>query len=97
LLINEKMKIISLEEVKKWLNLALEILKNFKRDFDSIDEVKNLFIEKITETWMKNWQVLWPVRCVLSGEEFSPWALELIYILWVDEAKKRIKNILNNI
>ena len=35
-------------------------------DFDSIDEVKNIFVEKIKEADMKNGQVLWPVRCALS-------------------------------
>jgi hypothetical protein len=46
---------------------------------------------------MKNWQVLWPVRCALSGEEFSPWALELIYILWIEESVRRIKLVHQNI
>jgi glutamyl-tRNA synthetase len=93
LLVNEKMKIISLEESKKWLRLALKILENKKWDFSTIEEVKESFIKEIEASGMKNWQVLWPVRCALSGEEFSPWALELIYILWVEEAKKRIKKI----
>jgi hypothetical protein len=63
------------------LDLALKILKNKKEDFENIDEIKDIFVEKIKEAEMKNGQVLWPVRCALSGEEFSPGALELIYIL----------------
>ena len=97
LLLNAKMKIEDLESVKKALNISLEIIENKKSDFGSIEEIKNLFIEKIAETWMKNWQVLWPVRCALSWEEFSPWALELIYILWVNESKKRIKETLGSL
>jgi hypothetical protein len=46
---------------------------------------------------MKNWQVLWPVRCALSWEQFSPWALELIYILWVKESINRINKTLESI
>jgi glutamyl/glutaminyl-tRNA synthetase len=84
------MKIISLEDAKKWLELALDIL-NKNVNMSSIEEIKNIFVEEIAKAWMKNGQVLWPVRCALSGEEFSPWALELIYILWVDEAKRRIE------
>ena len=94
--VNKKMKIENLETVKKWLDLALKILKNKKEDFENIDEIKDIFVEKIKEAEMKNGQVLWPVRCALSGEEFSPGALELIYILWVSESKNRIEKVLNN-
>jgi glutamyl/glutaminyl-tRNA synthetase len=90
------MKIISLKEVQKWLSLALKILENKKWDFFTIEEVKESFVKEIEANGMKNWQVLWPVRCALSGEEFSPWALELVYILWVDESKRRIKETLKS-
>jgi glutamyl/glutaminyl-tRNA synthetase len=90
------MKITSLKEAKKWLTLALKILESKKWDFFTIEEIKESFIKEIEANEMKNWQVLWPVRCALSGEEFSPWALELIYILWVDESKRRIKEVLKN-
>jgi len=94
LLINEKMKIENLDIVKKWLYLALDIISNNKDEFNSIEEIKNAFVEKIKEALMKNWQVLWPVRVALSGEEFSPWALELIYILWKEKSIQRIKKVL---
>jgi glutamyl/glutaminyl-tRNA synthetase len=44
---------------------------------------------------MKNWQVLWPTRCVLTWEKFSPWAFEMIYILGREESTKRIEKYLN--
>jgi hypothetical protein len=44
---------------------------------------------------MKNWQVLWPTRCALSWEKFSPWAFEMIFILWKEESIKRIEKYLN--
>lgn len=96
LLVNEKMKINSIDEAKKWLELTLKILENNK-DFNSIEEVKNIFIEEIQKTDLKNWQVLWPVRVVLSWEQFSPWALELIYILWNTLSSQRIKKVLKEI
>lgn len=95
-IINEKMKISDIDMVKKSLNISLDILKNKWSDFKSIDEVKNIFIEKIKENEMKNGQVLWPVRCALSWEEFSPWALELIYIFWTNTSISRIEKVLNN-
>jgi len=97
LMINEKMKITDIDTVKKALILSLEILKTKKEDFNTIDEVKQIFVEKILEAEMKNGQVLWPVRCALSGEQFSPWALELIYILWINKSVLRINNVLNSL
>lgn len=98
LLMNPKMKIDDIEIVKNWLKISKEILeKREGEDFESIEEVKNIFVEKIANVNMKNWQVLWPLRCVLSWEEFSPWALELIYILWVEKSIQRINNTLSNI
>ncbi len=90
LFLNEKMKIESNDVVKKWLEIALEVI-NSNLNFDSIEEIKNAFIEKIKSVWFKNGQVLWPTRVALSWEEFSPWALELIYILWPDVSRKRIE------
>jgi len=96
LLINEKMKIKSVDDVKKALNIALEILKN-NDNFSSIDEIKNIFIEEIKKAEMKNGQVLWPVRAAISWEQFSPWALELIYILGNRKSSERIEKVLKNL
>lgn len=94
ILLNPKMKIEDISTAKKWLEISLEILKNKTWEFESIDEIKNIFVENIKNAWMKNWQVLWPVRVALSSEEFSPGALELIYILWLKKSIERIENIL---
>ncbi|MDD4151192.1 MAG: glutamate--tRNA ligase [Candidatus Gracilibacteria bacterium] len=94
LFINPKMKIEDISVVKKALNLTIEILKN-NSDFSSIDEMKNKFIEEIQKNEMKNGQVLWPARVALTGEEFSPGALEMIYILGNKKASLRIEKILN--
>jgi hypothetical protein len=73
LLINPKMKIENLDIVKKWLQLALDILSARNNNFENIEEIKNIFVEEIKNAEIKNWQVLWPVRVALSGEEFSHW------------------------
>jgi glutamyl/glutaminyl-tRNA synthetase len=91
------MKINSVDDVKKWLNLVLKILWTPKKlEWQNLENIKNIFIDEISKAQMKNWQVLWPVRCALSWEEFSPGALELIYILWVEESIKRIEKVLSN-
>lgn len=94
LFLNQKMKIESFDIVKKSLQLALEILGAKNENFSSVDEIKEIFINAIKEAEMKNGQVLWPVRVALSWEEFSPWALELIYILGIKKSRQRIEKIL---
>lgn len=97
LIVNPKMKIENIDIAEKWLKLALEIISAKKEEFKSIDEVKEVFVEEIKKAEMKNGQVLWPVRVALSWEEFSPWALELIYILWREKSIERINELLKNI
>ncbi len=98
LLVNQKMKIPDLETAKKGLEITLDILKNRNnKNFDSIDEAKNIFIEEIKKAWMKNGQVLWPTRVALSSKEFSIWALELIFILWIEKSIEKIKKYLEKI
>lgn len=95
LLINPKMKIEDISQAKKWLEIALNVLQSPGKDFENIDEIKNIFIEKIAQAGMKNGQVLWPVRVALSGEEFSPGALELIFILGREKSIQRVQKVLN--
>ena len=85
LMINEKMKIDNISIVKIALELSLKILNEKSCDFESVEEVKDIFVEKIKEADMKNGQILWPVRCAQSWEEFLLWTLELIYILWINK------------
>ena len=96
LLINPKMKITDINMVKKALNLAIKILEN-NNNFTSIEEIKNIFIEEIKKANMKNGQVLWPVRASLSWEQFSIWALELIYILGNKKSAEILKKVLKNL
>lgn len=93
LILNPKMKLENSEDVKKALNITLDILNN--ENFESIDDLKNIFIVKIKEAWMKNWQVLWPTRCTLSWEKFSPGAFEMIFILGKEKSINRIEKYLN--
>jgi glutamyl/glutaminyl-tRNA synthetase len=71
LLVNEKMKIDSIETARTSLAFALEILES-KTDFSSLDTIKSSLLGAITERGLKNGPVLWPLRVALSGEAFSP-------------------------
>lgn len=97
LLINPKMKIPDLATAKASLQVSLAILDSCDQDFTSIEEIKNIFIEGIQAAGMKNGQVLWPVRVATSGEQFSPGALEMIYILWREKSRERITKLLKQL
>ncbi|MDD3119874.1 MAG: glutamate--tRNA ligase [Candidatus Gracilibacteria bacterium] len=97
LLLNPKMKIDNIEIVKKGLKLALDILNSDSLDFSELDNIKDVFVEKIATEGLKNGQVLWPIRVALSGEEFSPGAFELIYILGKEKSIQRIQKIFEKI
>ncbi len=97
LMLNEKMKITDITIVKKALEITLRLLKSKWEDFDTILDIKNAFIKEIKDAEMKNGQVLWPVRCVLSWEQFSPGWLEMVYILWNQKSIERIEKVLKNI
>jgi glutamyl/glutaminyl-tRNA synthetase len=71
LLVNEKMKIAHLDEAKYALQLAQKILIQ-SQNFDSLDSIKAVFLEEISQSGKKNGQILWPIRVALSGAEFSP-------------------------
>jgi hypothetical protein len=97
MILNKKMGINNLDIVKRWLKLSISVLKENKNTINFLDNIKNIFIEKIKLEWLKNWQVLWPVRIALSKRQFSPWALELIYIYWIEKSIEKIENVLKEL
>lgn len=89
LLINPKMKIDTIEQGIEALHFILPLIES--ADYTNIDNIKSSILNAIVTTGKKNGQILWPLRIALSGEEFSPGAFELAYILWKDESIKRIQ------
>lgn len=84
---------------KMWVNdKALKVVLNeIYNKFKEINEenwteenIKNTILWYIWDKWMKNWQVLWPLRAVLTWAQASPWAFEMLYILWRKESLERI-------
>jgi len=92
LLVNPKMKIETESDGLASLEFALPLLESV--DYSSLDALKTPILEAITAAGKKNGQILWPLRVALSGEEFSPGAFELAYILGRDESIKRIQKVL---
>lgn len=94
LLMNPKMKIETIEQGIDALEFALPLIES--ADYSTLDNLKNPIIEAIKLAERKNGQILWPLRIALSGEEFSPGAFELAYILWKDESIRRIQRTINS-
>ncbi|GAB0174544.1 MAG: glutamate--tRNA ligase [Candidatus Altimarinota bacterium] len=88
LLVNPKMKIESEKEGIEALQFVLPLLEN--ADFSSLDSLKGPILESIAQSGKKNGQILWPLRVALSGEEFSPGAFELAFILGKEKCIERI-------
>lgn len=79
LLVNAKMKIEDEVQAIEGLRFMSNILPTLPRD--SFDTFKQSVLDAIAQGGRKNGQILWPVRVALSGEEFSPGAIELMWIL----------------
>ena len=97
LCINEKMQLPTVDEAKKMLKVAHEILTSKIKEGQSLEEIKQIFIKEIAEKGLKNGQVLWPIRVALSGAAFSPGALELINLLGKKKSMARIEKILEDV
>lgn len=53
--------------------------------------IKNALIAFVAEQWLKNGQVLRPLRAILTWVEASPWAFEMLTVLGRDESVKRLQ------
>jgi glutamyl/glutaminyl-tRNA synthetase len=97
LFLNPKMKIESEDDIRSSLEIALQVLSDNKLDTQSPENIKQTFISAISSADKKNGQILWPVRVALSMQQFSPGALELVYILGKEKSIQRIEKVLNEI
>lgn len=91
--VNPKMKVNTQEEALESLALVLPLLES--ASYESLDALKAPILAAIAEAGKKNGQVLWPLRVALSGEQYSPGAFELAYILGKEETLKRIRTYLS--
>lgn len=92
LLVNTKMKIDSEKDALESISWVRQFIES--ADFATLESIKTPILEAIASSGKKNGQVLWPLRIALSGEEFSPGAFELLFILGKDESLRRIDAIL---
>lgn len=97
LIINEKMG-VTLEIAKKALLEVEKTLNSLSEDeFKTLDVLKAKLLELAQKLGMKNGQILWPLRCALTGEKFSPGAFEVAFALGKERTLARIGKTLKSL
>ena len=77
------------EEIAESLHIALKLLQeNQEKD---ITEIEQIFLGQASAMGDRG-KLLWPLRVALTGKKNSPGPFEIIKILGVDEAMKRLRN-----
>lgn len=88
LFLHEKMG-VNQENIEATFTKVIQDLK--AEDFNSIESLRQKFIQIIQDLNLKNGQVLWPSRIALSNEEFSPGVFEIAYVIGFEETINRFK------
>jgi len=94
ILLNNKMK-VSLDVVKNNLPTIISLLEKIDKKSWTLEVLKQHLLDFAKSNSLKNGQVLWPLRAILTWVEASPWAFEMLYILGKDESLKRLKHFYN--
>lgn len=89
LITNEKMKVDE-AIAKQALEESHKALSSFE-GWETIGALQQFMLNLVQEMGLKNGQVLWPLRAVLSGEQYSPGAFEMLWALGKEESLNRIK------
>ena len=91
IIFSEKMKVTA-QLVSDILPKIYNILYSIDEDNRNEETIKDCLINFIKDNWYKNWQILWPIRSVLTWVQASPWAFEMLYVLGKEESLNRIKS-----
>lgn len=91
LILNEKMKVDE-TIAKQALESSMKALSAFD-GWATMGQLQEFMLNLIQEMGLKNGQVLWPLRAVLSGQQYSPGAFEMLWALGKEESLKRIETL----
>ena len=78
---NPKMKVTP-ELTKSRLPDLLHLLEHLSDEQWTLETIKNELLAFVKAKELKNGQVLWPIRCILTGVQASPWAFEDAWCAW---------------
>lgn len=87
---SEKMK-VDAEIVEKILPQVVVTLSEISEDNWTEEHIKVALVGVVASTGLKNGQVFWPLRAILTGEQFSPGVFEVMWALGKEETLSRLK------
>jgi glutamyl/glutaminyl-tRNA synthetase len=70
---------------------VIHLLEHLDDEQRTEETIKDELLSFIKTKELKNGQVLWPIRAILTGVEASPGAFEMLYILGKEESILRLK------
>jgi len=91
---NPKQKVEAVD-VPKYLEMILEVLESIDEKEWNPEHLKELLLAAVEKNGVKNGQLLWPLRAVLTGLPFSPGAFEVAAALDKQTVLKRVKHALH--
>lgn len=86
----EKMKIDD-SVVHGFLHDCMHMLENLSDEQWTVETLKEQLVDFIKAKELKNGQVLWPLRAILTAAEASPGAFEMLFVLGKEESLVRLK------
>ncbi len=89
---SEKMKVDE-AIVKQVVPEVASALESIPAENWNEDGIKSALSGVVTKLGLKNGQVFWPIRAILTGEQFSPGVFEVVWALGKEEALKRLKSV----
>ncbi len=86
---SEKMK-VDAEIVKKILPEAISALTEISEENWTEENIKITLVGVVASSGLKNGQIFWPLRAILTGEQFSPGVFEVMWALGKQETIERL-------
>lgn len=86
---SEKMK-VDAEIVKKILPEATSALTEISEENWTEENIKITLVGVVASSGLKNGQIFWPLRAILTGEQFSPGVFEVMWALGKQETIERL-------
>lgn len=91
---NPKQK-VDAADVPKYLQMLIDTLEGIDEKSWNADYLKETLLAAVEKNGVKNGQLLWPLRAVLTGLPFSPGAFEVAAALDKETVLKRVKHALH--
>ncbi|MDB4978247.1 MAG: glutamyl/glutaminyl-tRNA synthetase [Candidatus Peribacteria bacterium] len=75
------------------VNILIETLGSIHEPDWNLESISSSLIAAIDASGLKKGQVLWPLRAILTGREYSPGAFEVAEVLGKETTLKRLKGV----